>query len=113
MNYRLEAYGQRLFVKRLAENEVKGLLVPDKFKGTWMVGRVIHAGAEVEIVKEGDIILFGKYSGAEIPVDLVYVGEDYRDTLVMNENDILGFLRPQEGEVIPFNGKAKKEVVRA
>ena len=36
-------------------------------------------------VKEGDRVLFGKWSGTEIKVD----GEDY---LVMKESDIMGIL---------------------
>ena len=56
MSYSLRCYGQRMFVKRLAENEVKGLLVPDKFKKTWMIGKVLHAGPECHVTNEGDII---------------------------------------------------------
>ena len=36
-------------------------------------------------VKEGDRILFGKYSGSEIQLD----GQDY---LIMKEEDVLGIL---------------------
>jgi chaperonin GroES len=36
-------------------------------------------------VKEGDRVLFGKYSGTEIKVD----GEDY---LIVREDDVLGIL---------------------
>jgi chaperonin GroES len=34
-------------------------------------------------VKEGDLVLFGKYAGSEIKVD----GQEY---LIMREDDILG-----------------------
>jgi|GEM_PF-567160 len=95
MSYKLAAYGQRMFVKRLAENEVKGILVPEKYKKIWMVGKVLHAGPDCVAVKDGDTVLFAKYSGVEIPVDSVYVDERYNDTLVMNEPDILGFLEEE------------------
>jgi chaperonin GroES len=45
-------------------------------------------------VKEGDRILFGKYSGTEIKID----GEDF---LIMKEEDVLGVI----------SGAAKKETI--
>ena len=47
-------------------------------------------------VKEGDSILFGKYSGTEIKLD----GEDF---LIMKEEEVLGIV----------TGTAKKESVSA
>jgi chaperonin GroES len=47
-------------------------------------------------VKEGDSILFGKYSGTEIKID----GEDF---LIMKEEEVLGVV----------TGAAKKEAVGA
>jgi co-chaperonin GroES (HSP10) len=47
-------------------------------------------------VKEGDCILFGKYSGTEIKID----GEDF---LIMKEEEVLGVI----------SGAAKKETVGA
>jgi hypothetical protein len=47
-------------------------------------------------VKEGDTILFGKYSGTEIKLD----GEDF---LIMKEEEVLGIV----------TGTAKKESVIA
>jgi len=45
-------------------------------------------------VKEGDRILFGKYSGTEIKLD----GEDY---IIMREEEVLG--------ILTTTGAAKKE----
>jgi chaperonin GroES len=42
-------------------------------------------------VKEGDRILFGKWSGTEVKID----GEDL---LIMKESDILGVLENHEGK---------------
>jgi chaperonin GroES len=36
-------------------------------------------------IKEGDVILFGKYSGTEVKIE----GEEY---LIMREDDILGVI---------------------
>jgi chaperonin GroES len=49
-------------------------------------------------VKEGDRILFGKYSGTEIKLD----GEDY---IIMREEEVLGILT---GSAAP----AKKETAK-
>ena len=49
-------------------------------------GRVLADGTRVPLeVKEGDIVLFGKYVGTE----LKYEGEEY---LVLREEDILAVL---------------------
>jgi chaperonin GroES len=86
----------RLLVRRLEEqNEKHGsIIIPDTAKekpqegqvigvGT---GRVTEEGKNLPLaVKEGDRILFGKYSGSEVTLD----GEEY---LIMKEEDVLGIL---------------------
>jgi chaperonin GroES len=80
-----------------------GLIIPDSAKDKPQEGQVISIGKgktneEGKVfplaVKEGDRILFGKYSGAEIKVD----GEDF---LIMKEEEVLGIV----------TGAAKKETV--
>lgn len=111
MGYVINSVGQRIYVKRLAENEVRGILMADKYKKTWMVGKVIHRGPECQWVEEGDVILFAKYSGVEIPVDMVYVDERYGDTLVMNEPDILAILEKEDAENAPVETPQIQEAV--
>jgi chaperonin GroES len=49
-------------------------------------GKMLENGERVDlVVKAGDRILFGKYSGSEIKVD----GEEY---LILREDEILGVL---------------------
>ena len=49
-------------------------------------GKVTDDGKKLPlVVKEGDRILFGKYSGSEVKID----GVEY---LIMKEEDILGIL---------------------
>ena len=49
-------------------------------------GRMTRDGKNVPlVVKPGDRILFGKYSGSEVKLD----GEEY---LIMKEEDVLGVL---------------------
>jgi co-chaperonin GroES (HSP10) len=97
---KIEPFGERLIVKRLSEEQKKqleqrsGLIVPKDaavIQGI-LVGRVIACGPHATFADEGDIILFAKYSGTELPIDGNYLGHEYDDCLCMNEENILGKL---------------------
>ena len=86
----------RLIIQRLDEGEQKigGIIVPDSAKEKPMRGKVLAVGhgkvredgsRQPPDVKDGDTILFGKYSGQEIKID----GEDY---LIMREDDVLAII---------------------
>ena len=86
----------RILVERLeGETQTKGgLFIPDSAKEKPQEGRVIAVGtgkvldnSEIAAlqVKEGDRVLFGKYSGTEIKLD----GEE---RLIIREDDILGIV---------------------
>jgi chaperonin GroES len=86
----------RVIVKRIAEEEKTkgGIIIPDTAKEKPQEGKVIAVGTGKVTedgrklplaVKEGDRILFGKYSGSEVKLD----GEEY---LIMKEEDVLGIL---------------------
>ncbi len=85
----------RVIVQRLEEGEQKigGIIVPDTAKEKPQQGKVIAAGLgkrekaeRVPLdVKEGDTILFGKYSGQEIKID----GNEY---LIMREDEVLAVI---------------------
>ena len=86
----------RIIVERIEEDEqrVGGIIIPDTAKEKPQQGKVIAVGkGKVEKdgkitpldVKEGDTVLFGKYSGQEIKID----GEEY---LIMREDEILAVL---------------------
>src|SRR5467141_4425679 len=92
----------RLLVERLEEKEVKkgGIIIPDTAKEKPQEGKVVAVGNgrvtdegknQPLAVKQGDRILFGKYSGSEIKLD----GEEF---LIMKEEDILGVLAHSGGE---------------
>jgi chaperonin GroES len=83
----------RILVERIEEDEQKvgGIIIPDSAKEKPQQGKVIAIGAgkadkdgkRIPLdVKEGDTILFGKYSGQEIKVD----GNEY---LIMREDEVL------------------------
>jgi chaperonin GroES len=85
----------RVIVRRISESDSKtagGLIIPDTAKEKPQEGEVVavgkgkmlETGTRVEPdVKEGDRVLFGKYSGSEVKLD----GEEL---LIMREDDILG-----------------------
>jgi len=93
---KLQPLHDRVLVKRLEEQDEKhgSIIIPDTAKekpqegkivavGT---GRVTEDGKKLPLaVKEGDRILFGKYSGSEIKLD----GTEY---LIMKEEDVLGIV---------------------
>jgi chaperonin GroES len=93
----------RILVRRIEEGETTrgGIIIPDSAKEKPQEGEVVSAGKgkineEGKVrpldVKEGDRILFGKYSGTEIKLD----GEDF---VIMREEEVLGIL----------SGAAKRE----
>lgn len=69
------------------ETTISGIIIPDSAKEKPLKGTVLAVGEgtkdEKMIVKEGDVVLYGKYSGTEIELD----GEKL---LIMRQNDILG-----------------------
>ena len=86
----------RLLIKRIEEKEtVKGgIIIPDSAKEKPQQGKVIAVGngkikddgKRIPLdVKEGDTILFGKYSGQEIKIE----GEEF---LIMREDEVLAIL---------------------
>jgi chaperonin GroES len=71
------------------EKTASGLYIPDTAKEKPMRGTVLAVGPgkkdDPTMVKVGDVVLYGKYSGTEIQID----GRDY---LIMRENDILAIV---------------------
>jgi chaperonin GroES len=83
----------RILIKRVREEEKTkgGIIIPDTAKEKPVEGKVIATGKgaiqkdgsvrKLE-VKQGDIVLFAKYSGSEVKID----GEDH---LIIREEDVL------------------------
>ena len=69
-----------------AEEKVGGIIIPDTAKEKPQHGKVVAAGNgtkdEPMVLKEGDEVLYGKYSGTE----LEYEGVKY---LIMRLSDVL------------------------
>ena len=83
----------RVLIKRIEEQETVrgGIIIPDTAKEKPQEGEVVAVGTGKRLengtiipleVKDGDRVLFGKYSGTEIKVD----GNEY---LILREDEIL------------------------
>jgi len=92
----------RVLIKRIEEQETVrgGIIIPDTAKEKSQEGEVVAVGAGKILengsvqpleLKEGDRILFGKYSGAEVKI----AEQDY---LILREDEVIG--------VFTRNGKA-------
>ncbi|NLF80357.1 MAG: co-chaperone GroES [Clostridia bacterium] len=93
----IKPLGDRVLIKLLPSEEVtkSGIVIPDTAKEKPQEGEVLAVGpgrllddgkrAPIE-VKVGDIVLFAKYSGAEIKHD----GQEYM--ILNSDRDILGIL---------------------
>jgi chaperonin GroES len=86
----------RVVVRRLnaEEKTTGGIIIPDTAKEKPMEGEIIAVGPgarneqgqlQALDVKEGDRVLFGKWSGTEVKID----GEEL---LIMKESDIMGII---------------------
>jgi chaperonin GroES len=86
----------RVLVQRLESEEktAGGIIIPDNAKEKPSEGKVVAVGAgsrdeagkvQPLDVKEGDSVLFGKWSGTEVKID----GQDF---LIMKESDIMGII---------------------
>ena len=93
---KLRPLQDRILVQRVAEETTTkgGIIIPDTAKEKPAEGKVVAVGKGklgddgkpiVLELKEGDRILFGKYSGTEVKIE----GEEY---LIMREDDVLGVI---------------------
>jgi chaperonin GroES len=86
----------RVVIKRMEEERTTagGIVIPDSATEKPIRGEVISVGAgkrldsgetRAMVVKAGDKVLFGKYSGTEVKVD----GDEL---IIMSEDDILAVI---------------------
>lgn len=71
------------------EKTIGGIIIPDTAKEKPLQGEVLATGNgtkdEEMVLKAGDTVLYGKYSGTEVELD----GEKY---LIMRQSDVLAVL---------------------
>ena len=93
----IKPLGERVLVKPLESEEktAGGIILPDTAKEKPQKGEVIAVGkgklledgaVKALEVKQGDKVLYGKYSGSEISHD----GQDY---LILKEEEILAIIK--------------------
>ena len=87
----IKPLADRVLILPSAAEEVtmSGIIIPDSAKEKPLRGKVIATGAgtkdEPMILKEGDEVLYGKYSGTEIEFE----GTKY---LMMRQSDVLAII---------------------
>ena len=88
---KLKVIDDKILVKREEVEDQKtpgGIIIPDTAKEKPQIGTVVAVGTDEELkdlVKKGDKILFGKYTGDEIDFE----GKKY---LVVQRSDILAII---------------------
>ncbi|MFO8053147.1 MAG: co-chaperone GroES [Candidatus Omnitrophota bacterium] len=93
---KVKPLGDRILVKQVEAEEktAGGIVIPDTAKEKPQQAEVVAVGEGKKkedgsliplSVKEGDRVLYGKYSGTEISIE----GQDY---LIVKEEDILGIV---------------------
>ena len=91
MSVKFRPLADRVLVEPIqAETKTaSGIIIPDTAKEKPQEGTVVAVGPgkvdEPTTVKEGDKVLYGKYSGSELKLD----GKDY---LIVKESDLLGII---------------------
>lgn len=92
MSINIKPLGDRVIVEP-AEAEEKtssGIIIPDTAKEKPQQGIIVAAGnglpGESMTVKEGDVVLYGKYTGTEVKIN-------DKNYLMMKESDIFGIIQ--------------------
>ncbi len=92
----IKPIGDKILIETIKEEvgKVGSIYVPDTAKERPQQGKVIAVGDGKKegdkvvpmSVKEGDVIIFGKYSGVEIK-------HDDREYLILSESDVLAIVK--------------------
>lgn len=87
----IKPLADRVLIEPTAAEEVTmgGIIIPDSAKEKPLRGKVLAVGQgtkdEPMILKEGDVVLYGKYAGTELDLD----GTKY---LMMRQGDVLAVI---------------------
>ena len=85
MNF--QPLGNRVLVKRVEEatTTMSGIIIPDNAKEKPSRGEVVAVSKEVEVLENGNQVLFGKFAGNEVSFE----GTKY---MVLDVEDIFGII---------------------
>jgi chaperonin GroES len=90
MNDEIQPLGSRVLVRVLEEPTVtsSGIVLPDTAKETPQRGEVVAIGDDEDLIKvvPGDLVLYPKYTGAEVTVD----GDEH---LIIEATDLLAVVQ--------------------
>ena len=79
----------RVLIEREEEitTTATGIIIPDNAKEKPLTGKVLAVGVDAtdEGISEGDVVVFGKYTGTEITLD-------GKELLILTSDDILGII---------------------
>ena len=85
MNF--QPLGNRVLVKRVEEANTtsSGIIIPDNAQEKPSSGEVVAVSKDVNVLENGNVVLFGKYAGNEVSM-----GAD--KYLVLDVDDIFGII---------------------
>ena len=85
MNF--QPLGNRVLVKRVEEanTTMSGIIIPDNAQEKPSRGEVVAVSKEVEVLVNGNVVLFGKFAGNEVSMG----AEKF---LVLDVEDIFGII---------------------
>ena len=85
MNF--QPLGNRVLVKRVEEanTTMSGIIIPDNAQEKPSRGEVVAVSKEVEVLVNGNVVLFGKFAGSEVSMG----AEKF---LVLDVEDIFGII---------------------
>lgn len=88
---KIKPLADRVLIEPMAAEEktATGIIIPDTAKEKPQKGTIVAVGPgtkdEKMEVKNGDVVLYGKYSGTELTIS----GKDY---LIMKQSDVLAII---------------------
>lgn len=88
---KVKPLADRVLIQPTAAEEVtaSGIIIPDSAKEKPLKGTVLAVGCgtkdEEMVLKEGDVVLYGKYVGTEVELD----GEK---VIIMRQNEVLAVI---------------------
>lgn len=87
MAERLEPVGDRVLIEPIAPpDKVGSIIVPDTAQAKPVRGKVTAVGPLVENIKEGDVVVYGKYSGTDVELE-------GSEVVLMHESDVIAVVR--------------------
>lgn len=87
---KIKPMDDRVLIEQISEDEQKvgSIIIPDTAKEKPRMGKVVAVGTDEDLkehIKEGDTILYSKYSGDEIKLD-------NKEYLIIQRSDILAVI---------------------